>query len=94
MSDSTWRTAADRVLTRLFVLGQPTPTKEQIRDAYPFGERRYFPYKVWLERVKAFRAAHAKGLTGPFSVTPRDVAKRNAEAADRETGDLFAGGAR
>lgn len=93
MSNGTWAASADRVLATLFRLGQPAPSKEAVRDAYPFGERRYFPYKIWLERVKAFRAAHAKGLAGPFSQSPRDVAKRNAEAADRETGDLFAGGA-
>lgn len=92
MSDRTWRAAADRVLATLFVLGQPAPTKEQIRDAYPFGERAYWPYKVWLARVKAWRLTHAKGLRNPVD-PPRVVAKRNAETADRETGDLFAGGA-
>ncbi len=26
-----------------------------VRRAYPFGQRRYFPYKVWLSEVKRLR---------------------------------------
>lgn len=26
--------------------------RKALRDAYPFGERRYHPYKVWCDEVK------------------------------------------
>lgn len=26
--------------------------RQKIRDAYPFGEREHWPYKVWLSEVK------------------------------------------
>ena len=51
----TWRGAADRILARLFI-DLPEPTKKEIYDAYPFGERAYWPYKVWLQQVKWWRA--------------------------------------
>lgn len=37
----------------------------RIYEAYPFGERNYFPYKVWLEQVKKWKAGYAMGLRGP-----------------------------
>lgn len=60
-----WATIADRVLADLFVRGQPAPTREQIRDAYPFGERSMWPYKVWGKRIKAWKLAHSLGLSSP-----------------------------
>ena len=29
-----------------------TETRRALRDAYPFGERKYEPYKVWLDEIK------------------------------------------
>lgn len=26
--------------------------KKALRDAYPFGERNYHPYKIWLDEIK------------------------------------------
>ncbi len=54
-TDSTWRRHADKILSRLFADGR-TPTDREIRDAYPFGERAMWPYKVWLEEVRWFKA--------------------------------------
>lgn len=28
--------------------------KKAIDEAYPFGERRFFPYKVWLKKRRAY----------------------------------------
>ena len=81
-----WSDHADRVLATLFRLNQPAPTDEQLRDAYPFGERSHFPYKVWLARVKAWKAAHAKGMAMAAAARVRDPRE-----ADRETADLFGG---
>ena len=29
--------------------------KKALRDAYPFGERKYWPYKVWLDEIRRQR---------------------------------------
>lgn len=29
--------------------------KKALQDAYPFGERAYHPYKIWLSEIKAQR---------------------------------------
>ena len=26
--------------------------KKALREAYPFGERKYHPYKIWLDEIK------------------------------------------
>jgi len=26
--------------------------RKKLREAYPFGERKYFPYKVWCDEIK------------------------------------------
>lgn len=86
-----WAHEADRVLAKLFVLGRPAPTREQLREAYPFGERAMWPYKVWCARVKAWKATHAKGIASPAS--GRDYAARHVRCRDYEddgaTGELF-----
>lgn len=50
-----WAYYADQALAPLFADGR-SPTAKEIRDAYPFGERAYWPYKVWLRRVKWWRS--------------------------------------
>ena len=49
----TWRDYADEVLRPLFAGREPTA--QEIKDAYPFGERAMWPYKVWLQEVKWFK---------------------------------------
>lgn len=56
---------ANALLVRLFVVGQPAPTRAQVRAAYPWGARKNWPYKVWCRQVRAWRAAHAQGLSQP-----------------------------
>lgn len=64
---TSWADIADKYLRELYE-AHPEPTKEQIRDAYPFGERRYWPYKAWLRRVGAWRRARALGKPCPTGV--------------------------
>jgi hypothetical protein len=88
-----WRLAGLAMLSRSccgslghrFVRGQPAPTSQQIRDAYPYGERAMWPYKVWLKRVKAWRLAHAAGKAEP--APPRH--SRETGADDHETLNIF-----
>ena len=66
-----WRARADHVLTDLFAgfTSETTDTEVKVAvfDAYPFGIRKYTPYKIWLTQVKRHKAARAIGLRGPLT---------------------------
>ena len=34
--------------------------KTALHDAYPFGPRQYYPYKIWLDEIKRQRGTKAK----------------------------------
>jgi hypothetical protein len=54
MTESKWRTHARPVIQRVLKETEGKPEDEirrAIRDAYPFGERRHHPYKIWLDEV-------------------------------------------
>ncbi len=51
-SESRWRNMVQPIIAE--VLNRGLPLKEQraaLRESYPFGERRYHPYKIWLDEV-------------------------------------------
>lgn len=52
---SYWSDASNRVLAPMFADGKQ-PTQKEITEAYPFGPREYWPYKVWLGQVKWWKA--------------------------------------
>lgn len=83
--DTSWSDRADRVLQTLFVPGEPAASRAAVYAAYPFGPRSHWPYKVWCRRVRAWAAAHARGMSRPAE------AHRNRtppERYDRETLEL------
>jgi hypothetical protein len=85
MRAHSWADYADQVLAEIFVRGQPAPTREQIRDAYPFGTREYWPYKVWGKRVRAWKLAHSLGLSSPDGrshLRRAPLGKRDPETID------------
>lgn len=55
MGIETWRDTAKRTIARVI---QENPDadyktfKKKLKDAYPFGRREHFPYKVWCEQQK------------------------------------------
>ena len=58
-----WRGRAEPVIRRVLAetAGQPEQAIAQaLFDAYPFGERRYYPYKIWLDEIKRQRGTKAK----------------------------------
>jgi hypothetical protein len=61
-----WRDKAQRTIAQVR-RDNPTATPEQMDkllfDAYPFGQRKYHPYKIWLEEVKK-----AKKLPTPVAI--------------------------
>jgi len=56
--EKTWRDRAKPIIREVLAETQGLPEKEikaAIRDAYPFGERAYHPYKIWLDEVRRQR---------------------------------------
>lgn len=56
--EKTWRDIAKPIIRE--VLSETKGLSEReikaaIRDAYPFGERNYHPYKIWLDEVRRQR---------------------------------------
>jgi hypothetical protein len=56
---SYWRKMSRRVIQDVLNNYRAPLNEEQIREvkaklsnAYPFGERKYYPYKIWLEEIK------------------------------------------
>lgn len=55
MAYRTWRQKARPIVAEVLAAtkGQSERAiKAAIRDAYPFGEREYYPYKAWCEEVR------------------------------------------
>lgn len=50
-----------------------------IRDAYPFGERKFHPYKVWLKAQRAYLARFRKSSSdiNPAHLTPLEKLLEN-----------------
>lgn len=60
----TWRHIAAPIIAQVLddTMGQSEPDiKQALYDAYPFGERKYFPYKVWLDEIKRQRKTQRRG---------------------------------
>jgi hypothetical protein len=56
VSDWTWREISRPIIEdviRTVGKDDPKALRKAISAAYPFGERRYWPYKAWLAEVKA-----------------------------------------
>lgn len=54
-SQSHWRNTASPIIAKVIADGKGKSLKEirrDLRDAYPFGERRYHPYKIWLDECQ------------------------------------------
>lgn len=81
----TWRDKARPVIERVLRETVGKPEKEiraALRDAYPFGERQYHPYKVWLDEIRRQR-------TGAKPKPRRGTKARGHHEAKTKTLDLF-----
>lgn len=68
-----WRAHAARVIAKVIQevgTDDPKALRKALREAYPFGERKYWPYKVWLDEVRRqlnpTPAAAEPGPDGPL----------------------------
>jgi len=60
----TWRDAARPIIAAVIEQHGAEDTYElrkAFREAYPFGEREYHPYKVWLDEIKVQTGQKAFG---------------------------------
>lgn len=54
MTTSIWRTHAAQVISSVINdigLSDQKALRKALREAYPFGERKYSPYKIWCDEV-------------------------------------------
>ena len=53
---SYWRKIARPIIAEIIkeykIIGDDATLRKALREAYPFGERKYFPYKVWCDEIK------------------------------------------
>lgn len=82
MRDRTWRDVARPIIEK--VLKECKGMDEEIvrgelRRAYPFGARRCFPYKVWLDEIKIQMGKKKRPVKGRH------------KKAEENTGLLFKG---
>lgn len=52
---STWRTHAAIIIEQTIRqqgTDDMTALRRALREAYPFGERKYHPYKIWCDEIK------------------------------------------
>lgn len=70
----TWRAKAAPIIARALLESSGADEREvrrALRAAYPFGQRKYWPYKVWLDEIKRQRGF--KPLTKQPPVDPRQL---------------------
>lgn len=59
----TWRDSCKPIINKVLKANEGKSEKEirkALSDAYPFGERAYHPYKVWLDEIKVQRGLKKK----------------------------------
>lgn len=58
MRQRSWRSRAAEIIGLVLeeTRGRPeAEIRQALFDAYPFGERRYHPYKIWLDEINRQR---------------------------------------
>jgi hypothetical protein len=57
-----WRARSSQIIAKVIAetSGASTEARDKaLFDAYPFGVRKYHPYKIWLSEVKRQKEGHA-----------------------------------
>ena len=58
MSRSKWRRGCAPIIKQVLIDTKDFPEKEinkALCDAYPFGEKKYYPYRIWRDEIKIQR---------------------------------------
>jgi hypothetical protein len=74
----TWRERAAPVIAEVIErvgIDDEVRLRKELRDAYPFGPRKYHPYKVWLDEIKFQLGEKERRASGrPVGSTPEPPA--------------------
>ena len=62
--DASWSIMTETLLKCRGEGSTPAQTAKEIDAAYPFGQRKHHPYKVWLRERKSFFAKHGLPRNG------------------------------
>lgn len=68
-----WREVAKPIIAAVLEETKDLPSKEQrtaLRNAYPFGQRKYWPYKVWLNEIRRQRDGWTPPIRGKDHSNP------------------------
>lgn len=60
-----WRDYAAPIIAKVLKENRGKPEKEvrkALKEAYPFGERKYHPYKIWLDEIKIQTGKKKRGV--------------------------------
>lgn len=60
-----WRDYAAPIIAKVLKENRGKPEKEvrkALKEAYPFGERKYHPYKIWLDEIKIQTGRKKRGV--------------------------------
>jgi hypothetical protein len=55
MTTSSWRNCAHKVIAEVIAevgTGDKKALRKALKDAYPFGLRKYHPYKIWCDEIQ------------------------------------------
>jgi len=61
---TTWRDVARPIIAEVMArVGSDDPgrLKRELFDAYPFGQREYHPYKIWLDEIRVQKGLKTLG---------------------------------
>lgn len=64
---SYWRTKAREIITDVLNKQKGAPESEirkALHNAYPFGPRKYHPYKIWLDEIALQRGKKKRNTFG------------------------------
>lgn len=66
----TWRDSCRPLIAGVIKANKDKSSKEikkALRDAYPWGERRYHPYKIWCDEVRVQLGLKKKKVRGEIN---------------------------
>lgn len=80
-SESHWRNTAQPIIARVIAehKDKPAELRKALRDAYPFGQRKYHPYTIWCDEV-----ARQLGRKPKLGTVGRRTLERRAVADERQ----------
>lgn len=72
----TWRDYARPIIAKVLEVNKNADeraTRKALKAAYPFGERKYHPYKIWLSEIQV--QLNKKTLGKKKNIVPKEQGK-------------------